>query len=212
MGVLAVPLSLALAGIAGPVYAAADGPAPAEKAPRASAGGGGGCHTYCPGPPGPPGPRGPRGPQGPPGEQGPQGEQGEAGPPGPQGPQGPPGEQGPPGPCTAIDSYAPSASEEHLAALVDGQAFVGDRDLTPTPQNIVWQDVSGNGGYPDGACDITIDEQGNTARVKVITTGGDVYETVCDVTGGDVACEEEWGQLASPPVMNAAAKNGKRKA
>lgn len=54
------------------------------------------------------------------------------------------GPQGDPGPCSDIDSYAPSASEEYSAVLTDGRAYAGRRNSNPTPQPqgaYVWEDL-----------------------------------------------------------------------
>ena len=98
--------------------------------------------------------------------------------------------------CSAIDSYAPSGSEEHTVALVQGRAFAGDWNAQMG--NIVWQDLSDNGGYPRNACDITLSEQGDDAWIKVITTRGVIYETRCDASGSGLECEERWTRLGYP--------------
>jgi hypothetical protein len=144
---------------------------------------------------------------GPKGEQGPPGETGEQGPPGETGEQGPPGErgeQGPPGPCSDVDAYRPSNAVDLKAVLSDGMAYAGIRDLQPTPGDFTWYDLTDDGtGFPDGACSISIASQANDVSIQVLTTEGEVFETVCEVDtapGGEsvLTCDEVWEELTTP--------------
>ncbi|MEU5579221.1 hypothetical protein ABZ791_02035 [Streptomyces huasconensis] len=95
--------------------------------------------------------------------------------------------------CQAIDSFAPNKNEEHTVALSDGHAYAGAWDKKA--KNIRWQELSDNKGYPAGACDITLSEQGNSVWVKAITTDGKVYETSCVSPGNKLICNKPWTRL-----------------
>jgi hypothetical protein len=164
------------------------------------------CKVGPTGPAGPPGPKGDTGPQGP---AGPQGDVGPRGPEGPQGEVGPEGPQGDPGPCSDIDSYAPSASEEFSAVLTGGRAYAGRRDITPNPPQGVyaWEDLTDDdlpdgrpNNFPDDACAISISAQGDDAWIKVVTTDGAVWETHGDTMDGTFVWDERWSPLAALPV------------
>ncbi|MCY0949940.1 hypothetical protein [Streptomyces sp. H27-S2] len=128
---------------------------------------------------GPTGPRGPRGPRGPKGDRGP---------------------TGPTGPCNDIDSLNPNDTESFSAALTNGIAYAG-RASTPGGAP-VWQDLTNadNPGYPAGACSISIQNQGNDAWIKVLTTAGTVYQTHGDTNGANFVWDEAWIQLLPSPT------------
>ncbi|MFD9444141.1 hypothetical protein ACFWBR_32945 [Streptomyces sp. NPDC060006] len=178
-----------------------NGPRPEGKAQALSTDG---HHDKCKvGPTGPPGPKGPTGPPGPKGDTGPAGPPGPGGgPTGPPGPQGPKGDTGAAGPCSDIDSYAPSNSEEFSAVLTGGKAYAGRRELNPMqPQGTyAWQDLTNadNPRFPTTACAVSISAQGNDAWIKVLTTGGEVWETHGDTNGTTFVWNEGWTQLTKP--------------
>ncbi|WP_328969723.1 hypothetical protein [Streptomyces sp. NBC_00239] len=220
VGGFVLPMALGLAGFSTPVFADTGGAAAttAAVAEQTAAGGGGGgdkCpkprpprdrddlragSSGCPGPPGPRGPRGPKGDKGDPGEPGEQGERGE------QGPIGPSGPAGPPGPCQSIDSYLPSNAEEFALAVKNGVASLGHRTraggmgaftaYTWNPLNDGVQAAS----YPANVCTGTLASQGNDLYLKVMTTGGTVYQTVCATNGvAFPVCPNPWAQITAQP-------------
>ncbi len=96
----------------------------------------------------------------------------------------------PPGQCFDIDAIRRQASREQKAALVDGTAYVGIRDLRSQITPFVWQDLTDpaiHPGYPPRACAISIAEHNNLVSVEVLTLDGEVYETRCEVdpSGGN---------------------------
>ncbi|MFD5631298.1 hypothetical protein [Streptomyces sp. NPDC127072] len=154
----------------------------------------GGEHDKCQtGPTGPTGPMGPTGPKGPTGATG------------ATGPTGPTGATGPTGPCSDIDTYSPSNTEDFQAVLTGGNAFVGKASVPGG--TIVWQDLtnpvvagsdSANPDYPAGVCAIAIEAQGNDAYVKVVTVGGQVWQTHGDTQGNTFVWNEAWVQQTTP--------------
>ncbi|WP_329546566.1 hypothetical protein OG548_21715 [Streptomyces sp. NBC_01356] len=171
--------------------------------------------TGATGPTGDTGPTGPTGPSdGATGATGATGDTGATGPTGPTGPTGDTGATGPTGPtgatgdtgpCSDIDTYSPSNSEDFQAVLTGGNAFVGKASVPGG--TIVWQDLtnpvvsgtdSANANYPSGVCAIAIEAQGNDAFVKVVTEGGQVWQTHGDTQGGTFVWDEGWIQQATP--------------
>ncbi|MFD9218475.1 hypothetical protein ACFWDI_00230 [Streptomyces sp. NPDC060064] len=138
--------------------------------------------------------RGPTGPTGPTGDVGPTGPTGPTGGVGPTGDTGPTGGTGPTGAdgtCHSINSNIHGQTQV-FAAVNDGTIWVGVRGLTPQVDPFDWTDITTLGVDPpvtiEGACDATIDERTpNQVFVEVITTSGQVWETLCDVDRGDEA-------------------------
>jgi hypothetical protein len=75
----------------------------------------------------------------------------------------------------------------------------------------VWQDLTdaGNEGFPAGACAISISAQGNDAWIKVLTTGGEVWETHGDTAGTTFVWDEDWVELTTPVPAAAASTRHK---
>jgi hypothetical protein len=92
--------------------------------------------------------------------------------------------------------------------LVDGTAYVGVRNLNPEVTDFIWYDLTDDGtGYPADACSIAISTLASASAqqgisIEVLTTEGEVFETVCDsdtVMGTTVLdCDEVWEPLVSP--------------
>ncbi|MFD8632026.1 MULTISPECIES: hypothetical protein [unclassified Streptomyces] len=140
------------------------------------------------------GTRGSRGPKGPPGPKGPKGDRGPAGPPGR------PGTPGAPGPCSDIDTVRGTANLEFTAALDRGRTFIGRRTVNPVPGPYSWKNLTtpANPGHPRNACSVSIASEGNTVRIKVLTTAGDIYENFCTHTAGVVTCPSGWTAIVRP--------------
>ncbi|MFC9295586.1 hypothetical protein ACFTWH_25775 [Streptomyces sp. NPDC057011] len=63
---------------------------------------------------------------------------------------------------------------------------------------MVWQDLSGILGYPNGgaagvACGVSLEAQGGDAYVKVLTTTGRVYQLHIDITGSNFSPDTVMG-------------------
>ncbi|MCH0538187.1 hypothetical protein I3F58_01145 [Streptomyces sp. MUM 203J] len=102
-----------------------------------------------------------------------------------------------------MDAYNPSASHEVKAVLSDGITYAGIRALTGpnVDRGYVWYDLTDDGeGYPMGACSVSIANQANGTSIQVLTTDGEVYETVCEVENSTdtLDCDEVWMQLETP--------------
>ncbi|MGW1667456.1 hypothetical protein [Streptomyces sp. NPDC002324] len=91
--------------------------------------------------------------------------------------------------------------------LSGGRAYVGVRNINPQPPQgvYVWEDLTDDDlplnqppDFPANACSISISAQGNDAWVKVVTTGGAVWETHGDTNGGFL-WDEPWVPLAPLP-------------
>ncbi|MFD3996815.1 hypothetical protein ACFWSQ_29245, partial [Streptomyces sp. NPDC058583] len=140
------------------------------------------------------------GPQGPAGADGADGADGAAGATGPQGPT---------GPCSDIDIYDPNGTEDFQVVLHNGKVFAGRAaSLGGTP--IVWTDLTNptavgmdpaNPNYPAGVCSVGIEAQGDDAYIKVLTTGGQVYQTHGDVNGANFIWDEGWVLRTAPPAL-----------
>ncbi|QES48989.1 hypothetical protein DEJ50_15360 [Streptomyces venezuelae] len=119
-----------------------------------------------------------------------------AGCPGPRGPRGERGPAGPPGPCADIDSTEAEGDVEFSAVLSKGKAYLGRRSVAPVGQ-YTWRDLSTyqNPGFPKGACSVSVSTEGRIVYVKVLTTGGDVYENYCTYA---LSCPSGWTALARP--------------
>lgn len=137
------------------------------------------------------GSRGARGPKGPPGPRGPKGD---------RGPAGPPGRPGAPGPCSDIDTVRGTANLEFTAALDRGRTFIGRRTVNPVPGPYSWKNLTtpANPGHPRNACSVSIASEGNTVRIKVLTTTGDIYENFCTHAAGVVTCPSGWTAIVRP--------------
>jgi hypothetical protein len=117
------------------------------------------------------------------------------------GPQGRPGPQGIPGPCIDLDAVQQASSEEFAIAVVPGATFGGHRVDTPTPGTYQWTNLSTGtfaATYPTTACAGALNFSGNEIQFKVITLGGDVYETICATNGLVLNCAA--GQSGHPTV------------
>ncbi|AWZ04074.1 MULTISPECIES: collagen-like protein [unclassified Streptomyces] len=183
---------------------------------------------------GPTGPRGPRGPKGQTGNTGPTGPRGYTGPTGPTGPTGtagtngltgptgptgtagtngltgptgPTGPRGASGVCYDVDAHRPAASREVKAVLSAGVTYAGIRDLQPNVTPWRWYDLTTTGEtYPEDACAVSISEQANIVNVEVLTTGGLVYETSCDIDPGTpdaLVCTGVWAAASPQPTPGA---------
>ncbi|OKK13048.1 hypothetical protein AMK16_31400 [Streptomyces sp. CB00455] len=123
-----------------------------------------------------------------------------------RGPRGPKGERGLAGtsePCTDVDTVRGPGNYEFTAALRGGRVFLGHRTVTPTPGVYSWKDLTTrlNPGFPRSACGVALIREISTVRVKVLTTGGDLYETFCThpATGPVVwTCPAGWTPLVRP--------------
>ncbi|MFG3038943.1 hypothetical protein ACGFYZ_18810 [Streptomyces sp. NPDC048330] len=89
--------------------------------------------------------------------------------------------------------------------LTGGKVFVGR--APSLGGTIVWQDLTnptavgtdpGNPNYPAGACAVGYEAQGNHAYVKVLTTGGQVWQTHGDTVGATFVWDEAWVQQTTP--------------
>ncbi|MEU8765068.1 hypothetical protein [Streptomyces sp. NPDC048659] len=79
---------------------------------------------------------------------------------------------------------------------------------------IVWQDLTNattvgtdpaNPNYPADACGISIEAQGNDAYVKVITKGGQVWQTKGAIMGNTFVWNQPWVQQTTPTPVAARA-------
>ncbi|MGP4115329.1 hypothetical protein ACTWP5_31085 [Streptomyces sp. 4N509B] len=95
---------------------------------------------------------------------------------------------------------------ESKAVLTDGIAYAGIKNLTgEVGREFTWYDLTDTpeGGYPADACSISIAELSHTVRIEVLTTDGEVYETVCikgvGEDGADVLdCDGVWEPQSVP--------------
>ncbi|MGW6781257.1 MULTISPECIES: hypothetical protein [unclassified Streptomyces] len=212
-------LALVVAGIASPAFATAQSIEAPETVRVAGPAGGGDCKAKqdsnydprtagtqagarggdddCEGLRGPTGPTGPRGPRGEPGEDGADGATGAT---------------GATGPCTALAAYKPNAATEVKAVLVNGQAWVGIRSLTPAPPgNFEWNNLSNNTAFPAGACGISVSDQAGLVNVETVAPDGRVWETTCTTDPGNppsLTCAAPWAPVNvlvdSPPLRTRA--------
>ncbi|MFI5826367.1 hypothetical protein ACIA6C_03745 [Streptomyces sp. NPDC051578] len=118
---------------------------------------------------------------------------------------GPAGPTGATGPCSDIDAYAPSTTEDFQAVLTGGKTYVGK--ATSLGGTIVWQDLTNttatagdpaNPNYPAGVCGIAIEARGNDAYVKAVTVNGTVWQTHGDIQGNTFVWDEAWVQQTTP--------------
>ncbi|MDH6545572.1 hypothetical protein [Streptomyces sp. SPB4] len=123
---------------------------------------------------------GPRGPKGPKGDRGPKGERGPA---------------GPHGPCADVDTVSGPGTSEFSAVLSRGRAYVGARSGPTAPY--YWQDLTRarTPGFPRDACGVSVRVGGPRVYVKVLTTGGDIYENSCSTT---LVCTLGWTAVVRP--------------
>ncbi|MER5811391.1 hypothetical protein ABT143_24900 [Streptomyces sp. NPDC002033] len=117
---------------------------------------------------------------------------------GPRGARGPKGERGPAGPagpCADIDTVSGAGTSEFSAVLSRGKAYVGAR-ATPTAA-YYWQDLTKarTPGFPRSACGVSVRVGGGRVYVKVLTTGGDVYENSCTTA---LVCTSGWTAVVKP--------------
>ncbi|WP_037676381.1 hypothetical protein [Streptomyces globisporus] len=66
-----------------------------------------------------------------------------------------------------------------------------------------WYDLTDgdpNNSYPTNACSVSVSSHANDVSIQVLTTDGEVYETVCSVNNSTdtLTCDEVWTLLASP--------------
>ncbi|MEU9944907.1 hypothetical protein ACIP46_39565 [Streptomyces lavendulae] len=123
---------------------------------------------------------GPRGPKGPKGDRGPKGERGPA---------------GPHGPCADVDTVSGPGTSEFSAVLSRGRAYVGARSGPTAPY--YWQDLTRarTPGFPRDACGVSVRVGGPRVYVKVLTTGGDIYENSCTTA---LVCTLGWTAVVRP--------------
>lgn len=50
-------------------------------------------------------------------------------------------------------------------------------------------------------CSVGIEAQGDDAYIKVLTTGGEVWQTHGDVNGTNFIWDEAWVQRTTPPAL-----------
>ncbi|MEU9029439.1 hypothetical protein AB0D46_18330 [Streptomyces sp. NPDC048383] len=171
LALVAVPLALSLTALA----------APALAAPGTDTGGASTAQASD----GPHASRGNDGPRGPQGAKGPKGPKGDRGP------------AGPAGPCVDVAVVAGTApGSEYSAALTRGKTFVGYR---PTLTGAyTWRDLTlpATPGYPRNTCSVGIKLNGERVHVKVLTAGGDLYETSC--TAPALSCTLGWTAIIKP--------------
>ncbi|MCB5166235.1 hypothetical protein LG634_15505 [Streptomyces bambusae] len=100
----------------------------------------------------------------------------------------------------------PSAAEEFTLAVKNGVASLGHR-VRPENMgalgNYTW-DALNNGAqaqsYPENVCTGTLSSQRNELWLKVMTTGGTVYQTLCTTNGVDFPmCPNPWAQIMAQP-------------
>ncbi|MFJ3974619.1 hypothetical protein [Streptomyces sp. NPDC090021] len=225
-------LALAMVGIASPAFATTQNVQAAATVRSASPAGGGDCTTKndskhdpravevqagprgggdkCEGQRGPTGPTGPTGPRGPQGEPGIGGATGATGATGADGATGATGATGA-GQCTDVAAYKPNAATEVKSVLIDGQAWVGIRSLTPAPPDeFEWYDLSDNTDFPEGACGISVSDQAGLVNVETVAPNGRVWETTCTVNPGNnpptLTCDDDWtpvnALVETPPVRS----------
>ncbi|KJY23564.1 hypothetical protein VR43_00495 [Streptomyces sp. NRRL S-104] len=68
----------------------------------------------------------------------------------------------------------------------------------------IWYDLTTNeeGDYPTGACGVSIGHQANRLVIEVITVGGEIWETFCDVNPGtpdQLECDGVWNDAVPQP-------------
>ncbi|MFC9844097.1 hypothetical protein ACFWFF_10640 [Streptomyces sp. NPDC060223] len=83
-------------------------------------------------------------------------------------------------------------------------AYAGRRDNQPDLGDYAWTDLSDNGNYPDNVCGISISAQGNDSSIKVVTTEGDIWETLGDTNGNNFSWTDEWDPVDAPTAVNRA--------
>ncbi len=85
--------------------------------------------------------------------------------------------------------------------ITGGVTSVGRQDLLPTMGAYTWVNLSGNTNYPGpSVCGVGVSTQGNDLWVQVLTTGGQVWQTHCNVPGTTLTCTEAWVQQKPPPT------------
>ncbi|WP_078864583.1 hypothetical protein [Streptomyces roseus] len=103
-----------------------------------------------------------------------------------------------------MDSIRPAASREVKAVLSETITYAGIRDLTPSPTNWRWYDLTDTGDtYPADACAVSISSQANIVNIEVLTTGGDIWETSCTINPGTpdaLTCNEVWTPATPQPT------------
>lgn len=95
---------------------------------------------------------------------------------------------------------------ESKAVLTGDTAYAGIKNLTgDVGREFTWYDLTDTpeGGYPTNACSISIAELSHTVRIEVLTTEGEVYETVCakevGTDGADALdCDGVWEPQTAP--------------
>ncbi|MFB9552733.1 hypothetical protein [Streptomyces roseoviridis] len=72
---------------------------------------------------------------------------------------------------------------------------------------IVWQDLTNavgtmadpaNPGFPGNACGVAFADQGMTAFVKIVTTTGQVWQTMGNTAGANFIWNQPWFQQTTP--------------
>lgn len=82
-----------------------------------------------------------------------------------------------------------------------GITSVGRQDLLPEMGPYTWVNLSGNTDYPGpSVCGVGVSTQGNDLWVQVLTTGGQVWQTHCNVQGMTLTCTEAWVQQTPLPT------------
>jgi hypothetical protein len=80
-----------------------------------------------------------------------------------------------------------------------GVTYVGRQDLLPTMSPYTWVNLSSNDNYPGpSVCGVGVSTQGNDLWVQVLTTGGQVWQTHCNVPGTTLTCTGAWVQQKTP--------------
>jgi hypothetical protein len=87
--------------------------------------------------------------------------------------------------------------------ISDGITYAGIRRNRPTVGTFTWYDLTDgdpNNSYPTNACSVSVSSHANDVSIQVLTTDGEVYETVCSVNNSTdtLTCDEVWTLLASP--------------
>ncbi|NYV78955.1 hypothetical protein HW445_32190, partial [Streptomyces sp. UH6] len=107
---------------------------------------------------------------------------------------------------------------EAKAVVSNGVAYAGIKNVTGgVGRDFTWYDLTQTpgGGYPEGACGVSVSEVAHVVRIEVLTTDGGVYETSCDkIIGGDgsdqLDCDGVWEPQTIPspgdPALAAAAE------
>ncbi|MFY1678779.1 hypothetical protein [Streptomyces sp. WMMC905] len=94
-----------------------------------------------------------------------------------------------------------SGGAQYSAVVTNGVTSVGRQDLTPLGP-YAWVDLSGNIDYPgESACSVGISSRGNDLLVQVLTSDGEVWQTLCTTPGALLLCVAPWVQQTTPPSL-----------